>query len=206
MNRTERSRSFPPRALCLALFLPFLAACAGDPPPPAQPASVSFEARPALRLDIASVAAGSQFKSSGREPYVEHLHKVTPSTIARGWADARLVASGNRGTAVLTVLDGTVTQERLEKKGGLTGIFGDQLDTRLKARLKARLAVERPASDGGLGTWSAEVDVTAERTVLESASLNERDAAYAALMQALAATFDAELTAEVKRSMGPALR
>jgi len=206
VNRPERSGSFLPRALCLALLLPVLAACVGDPPPSTRPASVSFEARPALRIDIANVTTDSRFNSSGREPYVEHLHKVTPSTIARGWADARLVASGNRGTAVLTVLDGTVTQERLEKKGGLTGLFGDQLDTRLKARLKARLAVERPTPDGGLGTWSAEVDVTAERTVLESASLNERDAAYAALMQALAAKFDTELTAEVQRSMGPVLR
>ena len=206
MTPPERSRSFLPRALCLALLLPFLAACAGDPPAPAGPASVSFEARPALRLDIANVTMDSRFNSAGREPYVEHLHKVTPSTIARGWADARLVASGNRGTAVLTVLDGTVTQERLEKKGGLTGLFGDQLDTRLKARLKARLVVERPTPDGGSGTWSADVDATAERTVLESASLNERDAAYAALMQALAAKFDTELTAEVQRSMAPVLR
>ncbi|PKP78389.1 MAG: hypothetical protein CVT81_04510 [Alphaproteobacteria bacterium HGW-Alphaproteobacteria-3] len=206
MNRPERSRTFLPRAICLALLFPFIAACAGDPPALASPASVSFEARPALRLDIASVAVDSRFHSSGREPYVEHLHKVTPSAVARSWADARLVASGNRGTAVLTVFDGTVTQERLEKKGGLTGLFGDQLDTRLKARLKARLTVERPAPDGGSGTWSAEVDVTAERTVLESASLNERDAAYTALMQALAAKFDAGMSMEVERSMESVLR
>ncbi|PKQ09069.1 MAG: hypothetical protein CVT73_04590, partial [Alphaproteobacteria bacterium HGW-Alphaproteobacteria-12] len=143
----------------------------------------------------------------GRAPNVEHLHAVTPSSIARGWARARLVAVGSRGTAVLTVLDGAVITEPLEKKGGLTGVFGDQLDTRLKARLKARLTVERPGPNpGDTGTWTAEVDANAERTILESASLNERDAAYAALMEALAARFDDALTAEIGRSMGPVLR
>ncbi len=189
------------------LLLGILAACAGNPPPPAQPAAVSFEARPAIRLDIASVTSDARFISSGRAPNVEHLHAVTPSSIARGWARARLVAVGSRGTAVLTVLDGAVITEPLEKKGGLTGVFGDQLDTRLKARLKARLTVERPGPNpGDTGTWTAEVDANAERTILESASLNERDAAYAALMEALAARFDDALTAEIGRSMGPVLR
>jgi membrane-bound ClpP family serine protease len=50
------------------------------------------------------------------------------------------------------------------------------------------------------------VDASATRTILESASLNERDAAYAAVIQSLAKNFDDALTAEVRRSMGPVLR
>ena len=206
MNRPDLSRLSLRRILSLALVIPLLAACAGDPPAPAAPQAISFEARPVLRLDIASVTVDNRFTSSNREPHIEHLHTESPVTIARSWALTRLAATGNRGRATLVILDGTVVSERLEKKGGLTGIFGDQLDTRLKARLKARLVVERPSPDGGSGSWSADVDATAERTILESASLNERDAAYTALMQSLAAKFDAALMAEVERSMGPVLR
>jgi len=196
------------RRLGAVVFLGFLAAaCAKEPPAPAAPSSVSFEARPAIRMNIASVSVDSRFTPSGREPYVEHLHRVSPSSIAQAWARARLVTTGNRGTATLTVLDGTVISETLQKKGGLTGVFGDQLDTRLKARLKARLTVDLPGPNAGdFNSWTADVDANAERTILESASLNERDAAYAALMQSLAAKFDAALTAEIERSMGPVLR
>ncbi|MEQ8266332.1 MAG: hypothetical protein RH982_03985 [Parvibaculum sp.] len=187
------------------LLLGLVAACA-EPPAPAVSSGVSFEARPPIRLSIAFVAVDSYFTPSGRAPYVEHLHKVSPESIARSWAQARLVATGGPGTASLAILDGTVISEDLDKKGGLTGVFGDQLDVRLRARLKARLTVERPDAQGNPASWTAEVDTNAERTILESASLNERDAAYAAMMQALAAKFDAALTAEVERSMGPVLR
>ncbi|MDO9127155.1 MAG: hypothetical protein Q7U42_09840, partial [Parvibaculum sp.] len=59
---------------------------------------------------------------------------------------------------------------------------------------------------GDFTSWTADVDANAERTILASASLHERDAAYAALMQSLAAKFDAARTAEIERSMGPVLR
>lgn len=189
-------------AIVLALLT---AACAGDPPA-APSSSISFEARPAFRIPVAFVAVDSYFTPSGRAPYVEHLHKTSPESVARSWAQARLVATGGNGTASLAILDGTVISEQLDKKGGLTGLFGDQLDTRLKARLKARLTIEKPDEQGNPASWTADVDATAERTILESASLNERDAAYAALMQSLAQKFDAALTAEVERSMRPVLR
>lgn len=206
MNRPEIQRSFSLRILSLLLLLPLLAACAGDPPAPAAAQSVSFEARPPIRLAVAFVSVDSYYTPSGRDPYVEHLHKVTPESVARSWAQARLVATGGPGTAALAILDGTVVSEQLDKKGGLTGLFGDQLDTRLKARLKARLTVEKPDAEGNPASWTADVDATAEHTILESASLNERDEAYAALMQNLAKEFDAALTAEIERSMKPVLR
>ncbi len=206
MTRTESRHCFFLRILSAILLLPLLAACAGDPPAANVPQSVSFEARPAFRIPVALVAVDSHFISSGRAPYVEHLHNVSPETIARTWAQTRLVATGGPGKASLVILDGTVISEQLDKKGGLIGIFGDQLDTRLKARLKARLTIEKPDAEGNPASWTADVDATAERTILESASLNERDEAYAALMQSLARKFDAALTAEVERSMGPVLR
>jgi len=201
----SRLRPLPVLAALLSTML--LAACADAPPPAAGPRAVSFEAQAPLRLDIASITVEPRYRAPGRAPNVEHLHPVTPESVARSWAAARIIATGSRGRAVLTVLDGSVVSEDLPKKGGLTGFFGDQLDTRLTARLKARLVVGRAGIEAGnFEEWSADVDASATRTILESASLNERDAAYAALIQSLAKNFDDALSAEVRRSMGPVLR
>lgn len=192
-------------AALAALLL--VSACAGSPPAAIGPRAPSFEAQPPIRLDIASISVDSRYQEPGRAPNVEHLYDVTPETTARAWAAARIVGVGTRGTATLTVFDGSVISETLPKKGGLTGMFGDQQDVRLTARLKARLIVDQPGPrPGDFQQWTADVEASANRTVLESASLNERDAAYGALLQALAREFDATLTAEIQRSMRPALR
>lgn len=193
-------------AAALAALL-LTSACTTEPPAPAGPKPVSFEAQAPLRLDIASISVESRYQAPGRAPNVEHLYSVTPVSTARAWAASRIVGVGPRGTAVLTVLEGSVISEDLPKKGGLTAVFGDQRDVQLTARLKARLDVNRPGErPGELAQWSVNVEASANRTVLESASLNERDAAYGLLMQQLAREFDAALTAEIRRSMSAALR
>lgn len=192
-------------AALAALLL--VSACTGAPPASTGPRAPSFEAQPPIRLDVTSISVVSRYQEPGRAPNVEHLHSVTPETTARAWAAARVVGVGTRGTATLTVLDGSVISENLPKKGGLTGFFGDQQDVRLTARLRARLVVDQPGPRAGdFQQWTADVDASANRTVLESASLNERDAAYGALLQALAREFDTALTVEIQRSMRPALR
>jgi hypothetical protein len=193
-------------AAALAALL-LTSACTTEPSAPAGPKPVSFEAQAPLRLDIASISVESRYQAPGRAPNVEHLYSVTPVSTARAWAASRIVGVGPRGTAVLTVLEGSVISEDLPKKGGLTAVFGDQRDVQLTARLKARLDVNRPGErPGELAQWSVNVEASANRTVLESASLNERDAAYGLLMQQLAREFDAALTAEIRRSMSAALR
>lgn len=192
-------------AFALLAAAALLVACTTEPPAPRGPKPIAFEASEPIRIPVAFVAVDARFTPPGRAPNIEHLHKVTPETVARSWAQARLVATGGPGTASLTILDGSVVSEELEKKGGLTSMFGDQQDVRLKARLKARLTVERPVTNG-FTSWTGEVDAHAERTVLESASLNERDEAYGKLMQSLADKFDQALTAEIERNMKAALR
>ncbi|MEX0837915.1 MAG: hypothetical protein WD034_00165 [Parvibaculum sp.] len=189
--------------LCLVLVL-FLAACATPPAPP--PGDVAFVVRAPLNLDVAAIVLDEQYGSPARPPHVEHLHRLSPAGVASAWSRSRLVAAGGAGAAIFSILDGSVVSEALEKKGGLTGLFGDQQDTKLTARLKVRMAVERPGPAGAHGSWTAEAEVNATRTILESASLNDRDAAYAALMQDLATRFDEEMSAEIRRSMGAVLK
>ncbi|MBI1261976.1 MAG: hypothetical protein GC184_09645 [Rhizobiales bacterium] len=192
----------------MAFFLAalFPAACASKSTTSA-PRDVSFVASAPLQLDVASIAVDQRYRSSSTPPNVEQLHPVSPASIAERWATSRVVTTGQRGIATLTVLDGSVVAEKLPLKGGLTGFFGDQQDTKLKARLKARLTVSVPGLRvGDSTTYTADVDASAERTILQSATLNERDAAYMVLMNTLARQFDETLSAEVRRSMSPVLR
>lgn len=192
-------------ALCFLLVAMLPAACAARQAV-AVPADVTFVSRAPIQLDVSSVAVDQRYRNSSTPPFVEGTHQVTPSGIAERWTNARLVAVGNRGIATLTVMDGRVTQESLAVKGGLTGLFGDQNDTRLTAHLKARLTVSVPGSSGASANYEANVEARAERTILQSASLNDRDAAYMALMNALAEQFDATLTGEISKNMAPVIR
>ena len=122
--------AFAARRFGLLLVL-LLAACATPPATP--PGDIALVARAPLQLDVASIRLDEQYGSPARAPNVEHLHRFSPAGIAAAWSRSRLVAAGAAGTATLSVLDGSVISEELEKKGGLTGLLGDQQDTKLAA-------------------------------------------------------------------------
>ncbi len=181
-----------------------LAACA-TPPEPAPKGMIGFSGAP-LKLDVASVTIDNRYNPPGKAPNVEQLHEVTPSAVAERWLQTRVVAVGSRGIAVLTIDDARVVEEKQAVKGGLTGFFGDQIDTKIVGTLRGELIVTTEGADGARATHKAGVNAQSEQTILQSADLNERDRAYFDLMNKLSAEFDRLLTAEVMRTMGAALR
>ncbi len=181
-----------------------LAACA-TPPEPAPKGMIGFSGAP-LKLDVASVTIDNRYNPPGKAPNVEQLHEVTPSAVAERWLQTRVVAVGSRGIAVLTIDDARVVEEKQAVKGGLTGFFGDQIDTKIVGTLRGELIVTTEGADGARATHKAGVNAKSEQTILQSADLNERDRAYFDLMNKLSAEFDRLLTAEVMRTMGAALR
>lgn len=181
-----------------------LAACA-TPPEPAPKGTIGFSGAP-LKLDVASVTIDDRYNPPGKAPNVEQLHEVTPSAVAERWLQTRVVAVGSRGIAVLTIVDARVVEEKQAVKGGLTGFFGDQIDAKIVGTLRGELVVTTEGANGTRATYKAGVNAKSEQTILQSADLNERDRAYFALLNKLAAEFDRLLTAEVKRTMGSALR
>lgn len=202
MSLTIAFRHF---SAALALIgLAALPGCASEPAPAPQP-TLGFSGKP-LQLDVASIAVDNRYNPPGVAPNIEQLHTVTPSTIAQRWADTRLVAVGSRGLATLTILDARVIESKLPVKGGLTGFFEDQADTKITGTLRAELTVSQPgAQQGAYSNYKASVNATADRTILQSANLNERDRAYFELMQLLSRKFDATLTAEMHKAMAPVI-
>ncbi|MEN6542471.1 hypothetical protein [Parvibaculum sp.] len=202
------SLTFSARNLAAATLMAsavILGACANEPPP-APRSDIGFVGRP-IKLDVASISVDDRYNPPGRAPNVEQLHSVTPAGIAQRWADTRLVAVGKRGIATLTILDGSVVETRLPTKGGVEGFFGDQVDTKLTGSLKAKLNVAiQGDKPGDYAAYSATVSASGTQTILQSATLNERDKAYSDLMQVVAQKFDAALTAEVNRNMAAVIR
>lgn len=191
-------------AAMLVASAALLSACANEPAP-APKAEIGFVGKP-IKLSVSSVAIDDRYNPPGRAPNVEQLHTVTPAGIAHRWADTRLVAVGQRGIATLTILDGSVVETKLPVKGGVEGFFGDQVDTKLTATLKAKLSVAIQGDQpGNYANYSANVVATGEKTILQSANLNERDRAYFELMNIIAQKFDTALTAEVNRTMSPVM-
>lgn len=176
-----------------------LGACAGGPPPSTQVKQVSFTAKPPLKLDVAQISIQNSYAPPSSTDHLENSHSVTPVSVAEGWGNARLVAVGRQGTATLTIEEGSVVSEPLKTKTGLAGLVSDEPDTKLTGTLRARLTVLQP---GMITGYSANVVAKATRTVLQSASLNDRDAAYSALIQALAAQFDTSFETQIRASMG----
>ncbi len=135
--------AFAARRFGLLLVL-LLAACATPPATP--PGDIALVARAPLQLDVASIRLDEQYGSLGARAECASIctaSRRSPVSPPPEPSRSRLVAAGAAGTATLSVLDGSVISEELEKKGGLTGLFGDQQDTKLAARLRAtRLTVE----------------------------------------------------------------
>jgi len=192
-------------ALIFVSFAGLFAGCA-TPPPPVPQATIGFVGAP-LKLNVANVTVDNLYQPPGKAPNVEQLHEVTPSTVARRWLETRIVPVGTSGQGVMKVLNASVVQEKLPIKSGLTGFFGDQVDTKLIGKLRVELVVTTgPGVGQSVSTYKIDVKAEAEQTILQSATLNDRDRAYLMLMQNLANQFDKTATAEVERVMQGVLR
>jgi len=184
-----------------------LAACADGPPPPSGPvaATITFAHKAPLAIDVASVEVVEAWRQPGTPPHIGHLNANSPPHVLRAWARDRLRAvPGGPGATdgmVLRVIlrDGSVTRTALEVEEGVGGLFRDEADTRIDAVCAVEVEVIDP-SVGRLG--SVTVRVQGARNILESASLNDRDRVYFALMEEIAASLNSALENGLQAELG----
>ncbi len=176
-----------------------LSACTNAPPAPPTEISITFQHRAPITLNVAKIELVDRYQPTLRSPHVEHLHKVTPSTVTRTWVGERLRAIGTRGLITLIVEEAGVIEEPVGVSGGFEGLFRNEVDTRLIGVIRARFDHIDVGPPGA--SHSVEVVAEASAEVLESATLNERDLAYFRLVERLAGEFDRVLTAEIQKSL-----
>ena len=161
-----------------------LSGCTSAPPAPPADIAITFQHREPITLNVAKIEHVDRYQATLRPPYVEHLHRVTPSMVIRAWIKERLRAVGSRGLVTLIVEEAGVVEEAVSVSDGLGGLFRDEVDTRLIGVIRARFDHVDVGPLGG--THSVDVVAEASTEVLESATLNERDLAYFHLVERLA--------------------
>ena len=186
------------RVACLAFVAVFVAGCATDVEKPGFP-QISFAHLQPITLNVARVEVENRYVSPAARPNVEHEFPVSPAAAALNWGRDRLRAAGAAGVARVIVRRASVVEVPLERTGGLKGLFVKDQAERYDGRLTLAIEVLDAA-----GRPRASVTATAKRsqTVEENLTLNEREAVYLGLTEALIKDLDVELERQISRYFG----
>jgi hypothetical protein len=174
------------RTLCLCVALA-AASCASEPapPPPLAPRPLDYTWLTPLRLDVARVEIGEGYVPPRIPPNVDHRMAVEPRAALERMLRDRVLAWGTAGTATATVTDAAMTEEKLARPGGLTGLFGSQPSERYTLTLAVTLEVQGGgALRGGGINGRAEARVRRVRTVNDDVSETERQRIWDEMLRA----------------------
>lgn len=179
-----------------AFVLMLVAGCSTAPDSPAFPVP-RFTDTPPIALDVAEIEIEQSYRPPMTKPNVEHRVPVSPASAARQWARDRFKAVGERGTATLEIVEAGITEKELETKSGVSGALTTEPATRYEARLEMMLNVDRPTDSGSLRVRGGR-----STSVLEGASLNERDQAWYDLVKNLMTAMDQQMARTLSDNLG----
>ena len=187
------------------LFLPALAALAAcDTPPMRQSfATLTFQDRPPLRLDVAQLEIVDAYKAPGTAPHVDHLFPQKPADVAVAWGRDVLRAVGQRGMATYTIVDASATQTALPRATGMTQMFKTEQSDRYDLHIEVKLEVGNPLlASTGYVTASA----NRSQTVAEDMTLNEREAVWFQMTESAMRELDDKLEAAIRKDLSAFVR
>lgn len=190
------------RAFLLLPAFAALAAC--DTPPMRQSfATLTFQDRPQIRLDVAQVEVVDAYKAPGVAPNVDHLFPQKPADVAAAWGRDVLRAVGQRGMATYTILDASATETALPRSSGLTQVFRTEQSDRYDLHIEVKLEIGNP-----LLASTGHVTATANRsqTVAEDMTLNQREAVWFQMTESAMRELDQKLEAAIKDKLKPFVR
>lgn len=173
-----------------------LLASACDTPPKRQTfATLTFQDRPQLRLDVAQIEIVQAYKAPGQAPNVDHLFPQKPLDVATAWGRDVLRAVGQRGMATYTILDASAIETPLPRATGLTQVFKTEQSDRYDLKIAVRLDLGNPLL---LTTGSAEASATRSQTVAENMTLNQREAIWFQMTESAMRELDQKLEAAIR--------
>jgi hypothetical protein len=139
------------RCFLLLPTIALLAAC--DTPPGRQTfATLTFQDRPPLRLDVAQVEIVEAYKAPGTAPNVDHLFPQKPVDVAAAWGRDVLRATGERGMATYTVVDASATQTALPRTTGMSQLFKTEQSDRYDLRIEVTIGWLSPVMSPRVST------------------------------------------------------
>lgn len=182
------------RTFLLLPSIALLAAC--DTPPMRQSfATLTFQDRPQIRLDVAQIEIVNAYKAPGVAPHIDHLFPQKPAEVAAAWGRDVLTAVGQRGLATYTIVDAAATEAALPRSGGLTQVFRTEQSERYDLHIEVTLDIGNP-----LLAKTGQITATANRsqTVAEDMTLNQREAVWFQMTESAMRELDQELEAAIR--------
>jgi hypothetical protein len=182
------------RTFLLLPSIALLAAC--DTPPMRQSfATLTFQDRPQIRLDVAQIEIVNAYKAPGVAPHIDHLFPQKPAEVAAAWGRDVLTAVGQRGLATYTIVDAAATEAALPRSGGLTQVFRTEQSERYDLHIEVTLDIGNP-----LLAKTGQITATASRsqTVAEDMTLNQREAVWFQMTESAMRELDQELEAAIR--------
>ncbi|MDF1792753.1 MAG: hypothetical protein P1U88_12625 [Thalassobaculaceae bacterium] len=174
-----------------------IAACTTPDPTPVYP-DLTFVNRQPIRLNVADIQIIDEVVPPLAPPNVEHLAPVTPAAAMERWARDVLQAAGTSGRGVLAVRQGSIVEEKLKTKTGLTGAFTTDQSERYIVAMAGQLDLFNGAGQR-LGQAIAEAERS--RTIAEDASLNDRERLWYNLVESTARDFAAAMERAIRREL-----
>lgn len=178
-----------PRLVLAASALVLLSACQTNPSPQRLP-EISFAAKRPISLDVGQVEIVREYISPARRPNVDHLMQVSPEAAAIRWVQDRIKPMGRTGTARVVIRDAAVVETELRTDKSFSGNFKDQQSERYEGSLDVSVQI---LDDRHLTVADVVARANRSKTVLESASLNDREKAQHEISEALIKDIDAQL-------------
>jgi hypothetical protein len=187
------------------LLLPALAALAAcDTPPMRQSfATLTFQDRPQIRLDVAQIEIVQAYKAPGVVPNVDHLFPQKPADVAAAWGRDVLRAVGQRGMATYTIVDASATETALSRSGGLTQVFRTEQSDRYDLHIEVKLDIGNPLL---AKTGQVTAAVNRSQTVAEDMTLNQREAVWFQMTESAMRELDQKLEAAIREKLAAFVR
>ena len=161
--------------LCMIFIsVSLFSGCVTSQQPQITPPSFDPAGYKTLRIDARKLQIIENWQMPMEPPYIEHTLEPTMSGFIVEWASRVLIPVGGSGELILNISKASVTVSELPKSADLASLFKNQQESKVRAEVKARLMWMQPIGDRH-GT--IEIDVSASRTVPETATPNDYDVA-----------------------------
>ena len=184
-----------------------LAACA-EAPQTFVAGPLSFEKATSITtVNVHEIRVLNHYQAPLKRPNVEQEFAVTPAAAVTKWVHQRLRANPSAPTnSVLevTINDASVAEEKLAKTKGFKGLVTDDQDARYTAKLS--VTFKHYPNAGGASNATGDVIISRARTINERATVNEREAIYHQMTDALMNDFDREANARLRQYFSPYIR
>lgn len=159
-------------------------ACTSAPPMTLTQPDLTFAQMQEITLAVSKIEIFDAYKSPMGGNNVEHEFSTPPSVAARNLIQSKLKAVGDRQILRVFIDDASVRGQKLPIQTDFSGFFTRETSERFVARIALRFElVNEDAPDIVIGRANVSSDRTS--SLVENASLADRDVVYTALTEAL---------------------